>query len=265
MNIKLDILLLPPPLFIFQNIIRFYSTKEIISYIIGKMFWFRAEKHLWLTCSAVQQCKKEEGQKEMEIKESQSIPISLQWLMKRAPLLFPHTRVPFAAARKDTLLYQLVFAWVNQAWALLFFHRLLLFVLHKFFLSLSLSLTLLHSLSQSASLPLPLSLSPSPSFFVAFKTRAEVKRKLRGTRASVTTTSTLQRRMRNVQINLLINNNRCWTLCVIYRNTWKTSESSKTLSGANWEMLRMGNLFVSVCAGLSCNIPLSAQLWNLNK
>lgn len=80
------------------------------------------------------------------IKESQSIStwgsISLQWLMKRAPLLFPHTRVPFAAACKDTLLYQLVFAWVNRVWALLFFHRLLLFVPPKvFFFSLSLSLT----------------------------------------------------------------------------------------------------------------------------
>lgn len=49
--------------------------------------------------------------KSEEIKESQNIStLGLQWLIKRAPLLFPHTRVPFSAALKDTNLYQLVFA-----------------------------------------------------------------------------------------------------------------------------------------------------------
>ncbi len=177
--------------------------RQIMCYIIGKIVWFSARKCLRWTCSAVRQSKIKDRQKEREIKESQSIstlgPISLQWLMKRAPLLFPHTRVPFAAARKDTLLYQLVFAWVNRAWALLFFHRLLLFVLPSFSLSLSLSL------SHSSSLPFPICLSPSSPFslsislsFFAFKTRAEVKRKLtRGTQASVTTASSLQLHMKN--------------------------------------------------------------------
>lgn len=82
--------------------------------------------------------------RQREIKLSQSIwtPswISPRWLMKRAALLFPHTRVPLLLLVAKTLLYQLVFAWLDRAWALLFFHRLLLFVLPS-----SLTLFLSHS------------------------------------------------------------------------------------------------------------------------
>ena len=209
--------------------------------------------------------------KDKEIKEFKSISIqgsiSHQWLMKRVPLLFPHTRLPFwCALQRHSFISEFLLDWTRPGPFCFFIDCCFLFPTSFFFCLLSPS----HSLILTLFLIL-LSLALFFFYFFLPLQKKNVKH--------VWSSNRLKRHccQRPLQVLFcfkwkegnkhLINNNRCWTLCMDYRNAWMMCESSKTplLSLGCFHTSQLGDaedrklVFVSVCAGLSCNTTLSVQ------